>query len=192
MTESIKRIEIKHIVCGIVLTVALAVICSQYKVYQNHLDESSALKFELDIRDQQISEMEGDLESAYGEFEFNFGESSYGTERDNQKIIQKELGGKIELRLDDGTRVDLVLGGSNKRAIEIDWDKKWAEGVGQATYYMMKLNDIAPESCYLPMVILLAKGADSGWEKYRDRVEFCKMRCWVFDTETKTWLDKED
>ena len=57
---------------------------------------------------------------------------------------------------------------------------------------MMKLNDIDPESCYLPMVILLAKGADSGWEKYRDRVEFCKMRCWVFDAETKTWLDKED
>ena len=194
-----------NIKCGIVSAVVLAVVCSQYNAYHNHLDESSALKFELDIRDKQISEMEDDIESAYAEFEFNFGQSAYGTERDNQKIIHEELGGKIELRLDDGTRVDLVLDESNKRAIEIDWDKKWAEGVGQATYYMMKLNvkqlemnrkngvvDIDPESYYTPMVILLAKGADSGWEKYRDRVEFCRMRCWVFDAKTKTWLDKED
>tara|TARA_R110000796_G_scaffold105540_1_gene215607 strand:+ start:103 stop:660 length:558 start_codon:yes stop_codon:yes gene_type:complete len=184
--------KIKNIVCGIISVAALAFVCIQYDAYQNQLDESYALRLKIDIRDQQISEMEDDLESAYGEFEFNFGESAYGTERDNQKIIQKELGGVIELRLDDGTRVDLVLDEPNKRAIEIDWDKKWAEGIGQATYYMMKLNDIDPESCYLPMVILLAKGADSGWEKYRDRVEFCKMRCWVFDAETKTWLDKED
>jgi hypothetical protein len=48
----------------------------------------------------------------------------------------------------------------------------------------------------MPVVILLAKGADSGWEKYRDRAELCErivrgMRVWVFDAETKTWLDKE-
>lgn len=133
-----------------------------------------------------------------------FGASQYGTERDNQEIIHEELGGEMEWRLDDGTRIDLVLE-DPKRTIEIDWDKKWAEGIGQAIYYMMKLNEqnlelqkqsgvmnVDPSNFYQPLVILLAKGSDSGWEKYRDRVEFCKMRCWVFDAQTKTWLDKED
>ena len=66
--------KIKNIVCGIISVAALAFVCIQYDAYQNQLDESYALRLKIDIRDQQISEMEDDLESAYGEFEFNFGE----------------------------------------------------------------------------------------------------------------------
>jgi len=146
----------------------------------------------------------------------NFGDSArYGTERDNQKIINEELGGQMEVVLDCGSRVDLVFELEDQKtfgmvACEIDWAKKWAEGIGQSIYYWLKLNDpiirrtkeqgvpLNPQVLHRPIVILLAKGKDSGWEKCRDRVEFVGqflprpgLACWVFDAETKTWLDKE-
>ena len=147
----------------------------------------------------------------------NFGDSArYGTERDNQKIINEELGGQMEVVLDCGSRVDLVFELEDQKsfnmvACEVDWAKKWAEGIGQSIYYWLKLNDpiirsvkeqgvpLNPRTLHRPLVILLAKGKDSGWEKYRDRVEFVGkylprpgLTCWVFDAETKTWLDKRD
>jgi len=146
----------------------------------------------------------------------NCGDSArYGTERDNQKIINEELGGQMEVVLDCGSRVDLVFELEDQKsfnmvACEVDWAKKWAEGIGQSIYYWLKLNDpiiksvkeegvpLNPRALHRPLVILLAKGDDSGWEKYRDRVEFVGkflprpgLTCWVFDAETKTWLDKE-
>jgi len=144
-----------------------------------------------------------------------FGSSTYGSERDNQIIIHKEVGGQMEVVLDCGARVDLVFELEGERtfgmvACEIDWAKKWAEGVGQSIYYWLKLNDpiiratkerrvpLNPQTLHRPIVILLAKGSGSGWEKYRDRVEFVGrflprpgLACWVFDAETKTWLDKD-
>ena len=164
------------------------------------------LKLNLNLRDQLIEEMN---QSRYEGSEF-------GTESDNQKIIFSELGGEMEKVLEDGTRVDLVFEGEeargpSMRACEIDWATKWAEGVGQAVYYTVKLNEPIINGAmqsdgplnvddvrklHMPVVILLAKGADSGWEKYRDRAELCErivrgMRVWVFDAETKTWLDKD-
>ncbi len=147
----------------------------------------------------------------------NFGDSArYGTERDNQKIINEELGGQMEVVLDCGSRVDLVFELEDQKsfnmvACEVDWAKKWAEGIGQSIYYWLKLNDpiiksvkeegvpLNPRALHRPLVILLAKGDDSGWEKYRDRVEFVGkflprpgLTCWVFDAETKTWLHREE
>jgi hypothetical protein len=103
----------------------------------------------------------------------------YGTETYWQDIIQKEIGGIKEYRLDDGTRVDLLF---EDKACEIDWANKWAEGIGQSIYYGLKTE--RP-----PLVILLAK--KDGWEKYRDRVEYCDIECWVYDTRIEGWVDEE-
>jgi hypothetical protein len=103
----------------------------------------------------------------------------YGTETYWQDIIQKEIGGEKEYRLDDGTRVDLLF---EDKACEIDWANKWAEGIGQSIYYGLKTD--RP-----PLVILLAK--KDGWEKYRDRVEYCKIECWVYDTRMEGWVDND-
>ena len=103
----------------------------------------------------------------------------YGTETYWQDIIQKEIGGEKEYRLDDGTRVDLLF---EDKACEIDWANKWAEGIGQSIYYGLKTERS-------PLVILLAK--KDGWEKYRDRVEYCDIECWVYDTRIEGWVDEE-
>ena len=108
-----------------------------------------------------------------------FGAVRYGTERYLQDVIQEEIGGEKEYRLDDGTRVDLLF---PHQAAEIDWADKWAEGVGQSIYYALKTRKA-------PLVILLAK--KDGWEKYRDRVEYCGIDCWVYDTRIEDWVDKE-
>ena len=68
------------------------------------------------------------------------------------------------------------------KACEIDWANKWAEGIGQSIYYGLKTD--RP-----PLVILLAK--KDGWEKYRDRVEYCDIECWVYDTRIEGWVDHE-
>tara|TARA_R110002012_G_scaffold308055_1_gene514018 strand:+ start:333 stop:752 length:420 start_codon:yes stop_codon:yes gene_type:complete len=108
-----------------------------------------------------------------------YGAPRFGTERYWQDVIQEEIGGEKEYRLDDGTRVDLLF---EKQACEIDWADKWAEGVGQSIYYGLKTRRA-------PLVILLAK--KDGWEKYRDRVQYCGVDCWVYDTIIEEWVDKE-
>ena len=54
----------------------------------------------------------------------------------NEKYYQtklcKKLKGKMEYRLSDNTRVDCL---TDEYAIEVDWAKKWAEGIGQSLYY---------------------------------------------------------
>ncbi|MBL0721118.1 MAG: hypothetical protein JJV88_00895, partial [Sulfurovum sp.] len=49
-----------------------------------------------------------------------------------QTKMCNRLGGKIEYVLFDKTRVDCL---TKEYAIEVDWAKKWAEGIGQALYY---------------------------------------------------------
>ena len=49
-----------------------------------------------------------------------------------QTKMCNKLGGKIEYVLFDKTRVDCL---TKEYAIEVDWAKKWAEGIGQALYY---------------------------------------------------------
>ena len=115
-----------------------------------------------------------------------FGAARYGTERYWQDVIHAELSQRDgweclekEHRLDDGTRVDLRF---PRQACEIDWADKGAEGVGQSIYYGLKTRRG-------PLVILLAK--KDGWEKYRDRVQYCGVDCWVYDTRIEDWTDKE-
>ncbi len=49
-----------------------------------------------------------------------------------QTKMCNKLDGIIEYRLPDRTRVDCL---TDDYAIEVDWAKKWAEGIGQALYY---------------------------------------------------------
>jgi hypothetical protein len=59
----------------------------------------------------------------------------------NEKYYQTKfctkLNGIIEYRLKDTTRVDCL---TDEYAIEVDWAKKWAEGIGQSLYYGLMTN----------------------------------------------------
>ena len=63
------------------------------------------------------------------------------------KVLAKRMGGEAEVRLWDGTRVDIM---TKTHAIEVDWSSKWAEAIGQALYY----SDVTETQ---PGVILLVK-----------------------------------
>jgi hypothetical protein len=65
--------------------------------------------------------------------------------------------GQIEYRLSDRTRVDCL---TETQAIEFDWCKKWAEGIGQALYYS-KMTGKAPT------VALICKKSE---ERFIDRL----------------------
>lgn len=53
-------------------------------------------------------------------------------EKHYQTLLCDELGGEMEYVLKDRTRVDCL---TDEYAIEVDFAKKWAEGVGQSLYY---------------------------------------------------------
>jgi len=56
------------------------------------------------------------------------------TEKYYQQKFCKVVGGKMEVRLKDRTRVDCL---TSEYAIEVDFAKKWAEGIGQSLYYAL-------------------------------------------------------
>lgn len=49
-----------------------------------------------------------------------------------QTKLCNQLQGKMEVRLSDKTRIDCL---TDEYAIEVDFAKKWAEGIGQSLYY---------------------------------------------------------
>ena len=53
-------------------------------------------------------------------------------EKHYQTLLCDKLDGKMEYVLKDRTRVDCL---TDEYAIEVDFAKKWAEGVGQSLYY---------------------------------------------------------
>lgn len=89
-----------------------------------------------------------------------------------KKIVQK-VGGVVEYRLPDDSRVDIL---TDKHAVEVDWAYKWPEGIGQALYYSIMTNR-------KPAVLLLADmPADNRF------VNRCYVVCsargidlWIFD-----------
>lgn len=58
-------------------------------------------------------------------------ESSY------QQVWCKQVVGKKEQRLSNGTRIDCL---TNSHAIEVDFADKWYEALGQALYYSTESN----------------------------------------------------
>lgn len=83
-----------------------------------------------------------------------------------------KLGGIIEYRLEDKTRVDCL---TDDYAIEMDWGRKWAEGLGQALYYAAMTDRQAG-------VVLIIK---RGEQRYIDRINKAiaanklKVKVWV-------------
>lgn len=49
-----------------------------------------------------------------------------------QTLLCNELAGEMEYVLSDRTRIDCL---TDEYAIEVDFAKKWAEGIGQSLYY---------------------------------------------------------
>jgi hypothetical protein len=58
-------------------------------------------------------------------------------ESDYQKAWAAEHGGKVEVRMPDGTRCDIE---TKTHAIEVEFASKWCEGVGQALWYSFQTN----------------------------------------------------
>ena len=62
--------------------------------------------------------------------------------------IAFHLGGQAEVRLEDGTRADIIL---PTAVVEVEWIKKWKSGIGQALHY-------AAMTGKQPTLILLTRG----------------------------------
>lgn len=58
-------------------------------------------------------------------------------EKEYQKTFANRIGGKTEIVLEDGARVDIL---TDEYAIEVDFANKWAESIGQSLFYALKTN----------------------------------------------------
>jgi len=78
------------------------------------------------------------------------------------------VGGHIEYRLPDRTRVDCLTADN---AIEFDWAYKWGECIGQAMYYGAMTDR-------RPMCALIVGPSD---QRFIDRIETVARRLWSID-----------
>ncbi len=72
------------------------------------------------------------------------------SENDHCVRLAPKYNAEREVRLQDGSRVDLL---TDSHAIEVDWARKWAEGIGQASFY-------AEMTGKQPAVLLLFDGSE--------------------------------
>ncbi|MDG2166648.1 MAG: hypothetical protein P8L44_01830, partial [Opitutales bacterium] len=75
-----------------------------------------------------------------------------------QEQYAKELGGRTEVTMPDGTRCDIL---TDTHAIEVDFADKWAEAIGQSLNYAMQTGKKAG-------IVLVLK--DRGDEKHLERL----------------------
>lgn len=76
---------------------------------------------------------------------------SFALEKDYQVPFCNDLGGVLEYRLDDLSRVDCL---TDEYAIEVEFAKKWKEAIGQALFYGVKTNRT-------PAIALIVDGNDT-------------------------------
>ena len=96
-------------------------------------------------------------------------------ENENQwsdKIAEQMGNCEREVRMVDGTRAD-IIDYKNLVTYEVDWDKKFYEGVGQSLYYSMEYSSLRKEN-FKPGVILLVR--DPSELKYAFRASKLCMR----------------
>ena len=84
-----------------------------------------------------------------------FGKQS---ERYYQEKFAREMGGKVEVVMKDGTRCDIL---TSTHAIEVDFAKKWAEAIGQCLNYAIHTGK------RLGVALIVLSPSDN---KYIDRV----------------------
>lgn len=84
-----------------------------------------------------------------------------------QKVWCEGKGGKVEVRLDDGRRVDCL---TQKYAIEMDFARKWPEAIGQSLDYSMLTDKQAG------IVLILNKESDlQHWKRLEKVVNHYKL-----------------
>lgn len=97
--------------------------------------------------------------------------------------VAKEFGGQVEFRTYDGARIDIL---TPAYAIEVDWAKKWAEGVGQAAYYGCAVSR-------KPVLILLIKNRKAEIQ-YISRAmvagAYANVDIWLYDISSKQWINR--
>ena len=84
-------------------------------------------------------------------------------------------GVRLEVRLQDGTRCDIV---TKTHAIEADYAKKWAQAIGQSLHYSELLGKKPG--------ILILKRSDSEWRHLVRVARLCgkyDITLWVVETE---------
>lgn len=90
-----------------------------------------------------------------------------------QETWCKGVGGQIEVRLPEGTRIDCLTA---VYAVEVDFSDKWYQGIGQALYYAMKA-DKRPG-----LVLIKERESDQKYiDRARDLIAFYRLgiRLWV-------------
>jgi len=96
-----------------------------------------------------------------------------------QDEFAKIVNGETEVRLDDGTRADIV---TDKYAIEVDFGAKWAESIGQSLSYAIQLEKQAG-------VLLVISGEDE--IRFLDRLMAVAVehgiQVWIWNWTDDTW-----
>lgn len=109
-------------------------------------------------------------------------------EKDYQKAFADSLNAQTEIRLVDGTRVDVL---TDIYAIEVDWSKKWAESIGQSLYYakltskragvVLIVTDPVSDEKYIQRLMRIACSYDiKVWLIYSD-FTFETRKCYCYD-----------
>lgn len=91
--------------------------------------------------------------------------------------VKAYCNGQVEYVLPDKTRVDCL---TDEYAIEFDWGKKWAEGVGQSLYY-------ANITGKKPAVALIIKSQKE--QKYVKRIEKADKDIKIFVIKAKEYKE---
>lgn len=80
------------------------------------------------------------------------------------KFIAYLMAGVPEFRLEDQTRVDILL---PTAAVEVEWCKCWKSGIGQALHYAIHTNR-------QPVLMLLTRGKPREVEYIRSAMAACQ------------------
>ena len=100
-----------------------------------------------------------------------------------QKLAAHELAGITEYILSDKTRVDIF---TETVAYEVDFARKWAEGIGQALHYSTMTSRDAG------LILIIEKDSD---EKYIERVlhimkiKSLRLVLYVYDNRVKKLIE---
>lgn len=104
--------------------------------------------------------------SAWDWYQFDL--PSGGAEATWRDALATELGGRTEVRVDGG-RIDVL---TDTYAIEVEWQHKWHEGLGQALHYA----DQTGKQGMLALVSY-AQGLDRLHERSRERFDMVEKLC---------------
>jgi hypothetical protein len=108
---------------------------------------------------------------------------SFQLTKQRESYYQKKFGsimnGRVEVTLDDQTRVDVL---TDTFAIEVDFAEKWSQSVGQSLYYAEKLNK-------KPGILLVINGVFD--DKYVKRLMTVAYKhgitVWIMDYNNDSW-----